>query len=218
MENSDRGNVVIRLAVAPDDHTLGVSPGNTDVFQSDPHHLRFGRDDENQLAGAFRHHPGGRHLASLVRSAEGPHALAASGVARITGQGGALAVTPLADDQQVAVGRHRAHGDDLVFVQQPDAPHAAGGPGTGGQSSNRKLDCLTLLGDHDHVFGLAHLGNRDQFIALFQVKHDETGGADAGEFSRFQGLYLAFLGGQQEWVLVSGVVDDEHGLNRLSPV
>ena len=75
-----------------------------------------------------------------------------------------------------------------------------------------------MLGHHDHVFGFAHLGYRHQLIALFQVKHDKTGGAYPGEFPCFQGFYLTFLGGQQQRVLVSGVIYEEHGLNRLSPV
>ena len=170
------------------------------------------------MAGAFLHHPGGRYLAGLFGCAEGPHTLTAPGVAGVAGQWSALPIPVYADDQQMAVGRHRAHGDNLVLVQQPDAPDAAGGAGPGGQPGDWELDSLTLLRNHDHVFGFAHLGHRDQLIALFQVKHDEPGGAYAGEFARFQGFYLALLGGQQKRVLVSGVIDDEHGLYRLSPV
>ena len=139
-------------------------------------------------------------------------------MARVAGQGGALSVAALADDQQMTVRCHSAHGDDLVFVQQPNPPDTSGGPGAGSQPGDGEFDRLTLLGDHDHVFGFAHLGYRDQLIALLKVENNQPGGANAGEFTSFKSFDLTLLGRQQQRVFVSGIVNQEHGLDRLSPV
>ena len=114
--------------------------------------------------------------------------------------------------QDLEVGLHRVHADDVVVLGEVHAVDAAGVAAHGAHFRLAEQDGLALVaGEENHLLAVGEL-HADQFVLAVQIDGDDAGGARIAEFGELGFLHGAVARGEEN--VAAGLFEIARGHQR----